>query len=297
MCAVGVIWDKPNGLPESVRDRVRRSHEQWFHFTVSGRYYAAVDEIREPHSGGAHRARADKGMSPKLERLAATGDHGVRRSNTDPSMFDPRGKAPGSVWQIPSEPLAVPPELGVDHFAAFPTEWPRRIIQGWSPREVCTACGQGRRPVVDRTLVVSRQGWQRGRPARMDASGVGGNGFNRAGYPKGSSSSRVVGVECYCPDVSAATTPGVVLDPFGGTGTVALVADVLGRDAISVDLSADYCRLARWRTTDPAQRAKAARVDAAPAVLPGQEPLDFEQSPVTGPASVAPALGKEEEEE
>jgi DNA modification methylase len=42
-----VIWSKPNGLPESVTDRVRRSHEQWFHFTKEPRYFAAVDEVRE----------------------------------------------------------------------------------------------------------------------------------------------------------------------------------------------------------------------------------------------------------
>jgi hypothetical protein len=42
-----VIWSKPNGLPESVTDRVRRSHEQWFHFTLQPRYFSAVDEIRE----------------------------------------------------------------------------------------------------------------------------------------------------------------------------------------------------------------------------------------------------------
>jgi len=42
-----VIWSKPNGLPESVTDRVRRSHEQWFHFTKEPRYFSAVDEIRE----------------------------------------------------------------------------------------------------------------------------------------------------------------------------------------------------------------------------------------------------------
>ena len=50
-----------------------------------------------------------------------------------------------------------------------------------------------------------------------------------------------------------------VLDPFGGTGTTALVAHALGRHGISVDMSADYCRLAGWRTTDPKQLAKAAR--------------------------------------
>ena len=30
-----VIWAKPNGLPESVTDRVRRSHEVWFHLRRS----------------------------------------------------------------------------------------------------------------------------------------------------------------------------------------------------------------------------------------------------------------------
>jgi hypothetical protein len=45
-----VIWSKPNGLPESVTDRVRRSHEQWFHFTLQPRYFSAVDEIRETYA-------------------------------------------------------------------------------------------------------------------------------------------------------------------------------------------------------------------------------------------------------
>ncbi len=40
---------------------------------------------------------------------------------------------------------------------------------------------------------------------------------------------------------------GLVLDPFGGSGTVALVAKVLGYQAISLDLSAGYTRLAKWR--------------------------------------------------
>jgi len=44
-----MIWDKPNGMPESVTDRTRRTHEQWFHFTREEMYFAAVDELREPH--------------------------------------------------------------------------------------------------------------------------------------------------------------------------------------------------------------------------------------------------------
>jgi DNA modification methylase len=48
-------------------------------------------------------------------------------------------------------------------------------------------------------------------------------------------------VQAWCPP------EGRVLDPFGGTGTVAMVARALGRTGISVDLSEDYCQLARWR--------------------------------------------------
>jgi site-specific DNA-methyltransferase (cytosine-N4-specific) len=72
---------------------------------------------------------------------------------------------------------------------------------------------------------------------------------------------------------------GVVADPFGGTGTTALVAEMLGRTGLSFDLSADYCRLARWRTTDPAERARALGVPKPPPVIPGQ--LDL----LTGEAS------------
>lgn len=148
-----VIWAKPNGLPESVKDRCARKHEYWFHFTLQPKYYSSVDEIREQHSDG--------------------------------SVGHPLGKLPSSVWVVQTQPLTVPKELGIDHFAAFPMEFPRRIIKGW------------------------------------------------------------------CPD------GGVVLDPFGGTGTTALVASVLGRHGITVDLSADYCRLAEWRVNDPKQIEKA----------------------------------------
>lgn len=122
-----VIWSKPNGLPESVTDRVRRSHEQWFHFVKEPRYYSAVDELREayaPVSVGR--------MSRGFIKQPDVGS-GIRWSTEGGTTPNSLGKLPGSVWTIPTEPLQVEPALGVDHFAAFPTEWPRRIILGWSP--------------------------------------------------------------------------------------------------------------------------------------------------------------------
>ena len=187
-----VIWSKPNGLPESVTDRVRRSHETWFHFTLQPRYFSGVDEIREAHVTVA-------------PGTPSTGGRGYEPHMTGfmNGVAHPLGKLPGSVWTIPTQPLIVPAELGVDHFAAFPMEWPRRIIRGWSPEG------------------------------------------------------------------------GTVLDPFGGTGTTALVASVLGRHGISVDMSADYCRLAGWRTSDPGERARAAEMPKPkPVIVPdGQEVL------------------------
>jgi DNA modification methylase len=194
-----VIWDKPNGLPESVTDRVRRSHEQWFHFTRESRYFSAVDEIREPHALSTV-ARAQPHRAPVTGTRAAYQDMSAQTILRDQSM-NPLGKLPGSVWQIPTQPLKVPDRIGVDHFAAFPLEWPRRIIKGWCP------------------------------------------------------------------------LGGTVLDPFGGTGTVALVARALGRDAIHVDLSRDYCRLAQWRTTDPGEIARAMQVEKPPAVPEDMESL------------------------
>ena len=38
-----------------------------------------------------------------------------------------------------------------------------------------------------------------------------------------------------------------LLDPFGGAGTTALVADRLQRDAVLIELSAGYCEIARDR--------------------------------------------------
>src|SRR5262245_14976435 len=107
-----VVWSKPNGLPESVTDRVRRSHEQFFHFTKQPRYYAAIDEIREPH--------AFKTLTHRGGGQAYGGDRNPDNQWGNPNgkarIMDPLGKLPGSVWSIPSEPLQAPPHLGIDHF-------------------------------------------------------------------------------------------------------------------------------------------------------------------------------------
>ncbi len=203
-----IIWSKLNALPESVTDRCRSSHEYLFHLTKASRYFAAVDEIREPH---VRQPRPNEifqlpgGEMSGQRNIPGRSDYG--QPGSKPSAFHPLGRLPGSVWELASEPFTPPAVSPLDgrplpeHYAAFPTALVRRIILGWSP----------------------------------------------AG--------------------------GVVLDPFGGTGTTALVASALGRVGVNVDASHDYARLARWRTTDPSQRAKALGIRPAPRPIAGQAEL------------------------
>lgn len=279
-----VIWSKPNGLPESVTDRVRRSHEQWFHFTLEPRYYSAVDEVREEH---AQRSIDQQRIDEKAGLGKRAGFRGDAPGNTRERSYtalSPLGKLPGSVWTIPTEPLRVPDHLGIDHFAAFPTEWPRRIITGWSPAGVCVECGEGRRPVVGKAAWWEEYRREHNMGDFTKRDGAAGQGAYRAEnnvrIPQGPKA-EIRGYACACPEPTAPTTPGVVLDPFGGTGTTALVAHALGRHGISNDMSADYCRLARWRTSDPKQQAKAARKPYTPPAeqIDGQMALiDVEES-------------------
>ena len=250
-----VIWSKPNGLPESVTDRVRRSHEQWFHFTLQPRYFSAVDEIREPHLE-PDRKRADTfgGVS-----AAAGVRHAGPSTYTGPT--NPLGKLPGSVWTIPTEPLKVPAELGIDHFAAFPTEWSRRIINGFSPAGLCDECGEGRRPVVHKAKTPDRPGrvQEREVDAMTDAHGQDG----RAG--------------------SRHTTEAIV------TGTTAMVAKALGRHGISVDMSADYCRLAEWRTNDENQLERVRNMQVYGVRKPTKTQIREHEARVAGALSAASA--------
>jgi DNA modification methylase len=277
------IWSKASGMPESVTDRCATRHEYLFHFVKNPRYFAAVDEIKLPLAAPERKAGASafRARNANLPR-SATGAYGGQ---------NPLGALPGSVWEMAATPLVVPEQVaharccdgrkrdgcenGLDHHAAFPVELPRRAILGWSPSGICLECGEGRRPMVERELISLRPGDE---PGRNTLNGEAVHGADRRAGTHMVSHSTITGYACACSEPDAPTSPAVVLDPFGGTGTTALVADALGRTGISVDRSADYCRLATWRTTDPAERARAMQVPKPPPVPEGQASLFGEAS-------------------
>jgi hypothetical protein len=202
-----VIWSKPNGLPESVTDRVRRSHEQWFHFTKEPRYFAAVDEVREPHATEGGKSYADRLRDGQVD-TKAKGNRGLDAGSVGMPSFarSPLGKLPSSVWTVPSEPLKVPDWLGVDHFAAYPQEWPRRIILGWSPSGICVECGQGRRPVVEKELAVRNRNVAPQRYMVDPNAETPGDYYANTEF-QGSTEATITGYACDCPTPTAPTRP------------------------------------------------------------------------------------------
>lgn len=93
------------------------------------------------------------------------------------------------------------------HFATFPTALVRRPILATCPALVCGHCGR----------------------------------------PWGSAAGRSTGPAGPSCGLAATPRPGVVLDPFFGTGTVGVVARDLGRDWLGIELKPEYAQLARER--------------------------------------------------
>lgn len=134
-----IVWQKLNGLPESVTDRCRDGHEYLFHLTKEERYFSAVDAIRVAYSDDETTSLRKRNSGSRAD--AGAHNSGVLRSEAEgdfPQSLNPLGKLPGSVWPLASEPLFISDEVKAyyslpDHFAAFPTELARRVVLGWSP--------------------------------------------------------------------------------------------------------------------------------------------------------------------
>jgi DNA modification methylase len=203
------IWHKPNPLPQSARDRLSPTYETIIFATKEPRYFFDLDAIRVPHRS-AHRAARS---AADLHRLYQGHNSGLGRLRAAGRVGNARGKNPGDVWTVPT---AVD-RLG--HQATFPQTLIERPILATCPERICVQCDQA---------------WTR--PTRIV----------RRRTAEGLLQVRRVGSLRRC-DCFAESRPGVVLDPFFGTGTVGAVASRLSRDWLGVELNPAYVSLARQR--------------------------------------------------
>lgn len=130
------------------------------------------------------------------------------------------------------------------HFATAPTELVRPCIQaGTSERGCCSSCGAPwRRQTATRYLNPGARTTNGDRST--DRKHIEGG---TAGYDV--RLEKLVETTGWSPSCKCdgQVKPCVVLDPFGGSGTTALVADRLGRDVVLIERNPVYAEMARQR--------------------------------------------------
>lgn len=220
-----IIWAKPNPMPESVTDRPTKAHEYLFLLTKSARYYYDAEAVKEASNGpgripgGNHKVDATRNDANRDMTIPVASNRNLR-----------------TVWTIATAPFP-----GA-HFATFPPALVEPCVKaGTSEKGRCPVCGAPWRRVVEHTNKPDASA----KGSRFDKGKTAVNGMGRV-----QEGERFVKVStgwqsgCTC---GGEPVPCIVLDPFGGAGTVGLVADRLQRDAVLIELNPEYCRMAADR--------------------------------------------------
>ena len=259
-----IPWIKRNPMPGSQQDRPTTSKEYWFLMAKSERYYFDIEAIRRPlaESTGPRMQRAVSDNHKNSNGAPGQTPHTLAKSrpNTNgaraPDLLQTRSPRE-SDWFFDSlrsilnggqflltdeacEPLALPinPKgYKQAHFATFPETLIEPMVKA-SPERVCAECGSPWVRVVER----SGGDWQT-RKARGEAAR---HGLNSASACKSGdySGSKITTIDwqksCQC--TTDATKPGLLLDPFGGSGTTAKVAIKHNRDWLLIELNQQYAQ-------------------------------------------------------
>lgn len=206
-----IIWSKPNPMPESVTDRPTRSHEFVFLFAKSPRYFYDHEAIKEPYAESTFkRAKSVNNAATRKDNGTAINQRGLtaeQQTKAYSKVTETGGRNKRSVWHIATQ------SSSEAHFATFPEALVIPCIKaGTSERGACPVCGAPWRRIVESGGGTTEASWQ---------------------------------PTCTC-DIMG-TVPCVVLDPFGGSGTVAKVARDLGRSSILIELNPEYVGIAKKR--------------------------------------------------
>lgn len=236
-----VIWDKGNPMPESTEDRPTKSHEQIFLLTKSLRYFYDREAIKEPSESGLSDIKkmieqkdriSGKHLSesdPFLKASSAT-HIGQKRAVGFPGYRNKR-----TVWHMNTCPYP-----GA-HFATFPEELPATcILAGTSEKGACVKCGSPWERQIEREAFNHKS-----RNYSQDASGgvlSGGVGKNLPDVI-----TKTIGWEPTCRCRGRGTRPCIVLDPFMGAGTTALVALKHNRQFLGIELNPEYVKMSEKR--------------------------------------------------
>lgn len=210
-----IIWAKPNPMPESVTDRPTRAHEYIFLMSKSARYAYDAEAVKE-------RAITDDMRRPyapgQVDSRGSGHDRGggsLRKIKMDESQ-DRRKQGFNQRWDA-KERIGAKGNANGFRGGSYVGGEP-------GPR---TETGNQPNPDASRNL---RSVWE-----------IGTEPFKEAHFATFPTRLAETCIKAGCP------AGGVVLDPFGGAGTVGLVADRLQRNAILIELNPEYAAMAERR--------------------------------------------------
>lgn len=210
-----IVWSKTNTIPTSVTDRLATKHEVIYLLAKRPKYFFDLDAIRVPHTGRPPKPRPVR--SPE-----------ARPAWLGPNSDGDRGLAALHAAGLQGHPLGKNPadvwQLAVSsyrgaHFATYPVRLVEQMVLAGTPEARCTTCRTAyRRPVRRLGAIATR-----------------------------------LALQAMC-DCAAPSEPGLVLDPFMGSGTTAIAAEKLGRDWLGIELNPSFVDLATERIS--VERAK-----------------------------------------
>lgn len=276
-----IIWHKPNPMPESVYDRPTVTHEKVWLLTKGEDYFYDHEAIREPVTGGAHARKPGPNSRQNVDRVPrsrkpmkvpggwdiAPGAHGTihREGRTEATYHarpgvtpksaaddDPFIKAKGSFHEAIGDLVETKNSRNVWTIAprAFSAEFCtscESYFEGSSLRALeCVEIPRGDKAIKKRICggCGSHEHWLSHfatfPPALAERC-------IKAGAPKTTCGACGAIEDCGGLCSTFGRKRGLVLDPFGGAGTVGLVAEQLGLDSILIELNPQYATLASKR--------------------------------------------------
>ncbi len=220
-----IVWSKANPVPTSVRDRLTATHEFIYVLVRQPRYFFDLDAVRLPHTSRLSKARIQTvGLGREDWRGPnAAGADGLAKIKAEGRVGHPLGKNPGDTWVMASSTYR-----GAHH-ATYPLRLAERMLLAGCPEARCTLC---------------RTPWQRSTIRALGQEAVRG----------------ALAPACDC---GAPSEPGLVLDPFIGSGTTAVAAERHGRDWLGIELNPAFARQAAERIQQARSRRTVASDGAA----------------------------------
>jgi site-specific DNA-methyltransferase (cytosine-N4-specific) len=233
-----IIWHKPTAMPESVQDRPTSAHEHIFLLAKNEQYYYDADAIREPLKpktyttfGTKHHAQGNDALG--LVKSDNWGSTVVERQPRLTADGEIAGANKRNVWTVASQPYPG------SHFATFPPKLIEPCILAGTAQKVCEHCQTPWNRVTIPTGHINKR--EQAHAPFSTATKTDSTGWAPAR----------MGTDAWEPGCSCTENTGtgtcIVLDPFMGAGTTALVALQHGRNYLGIELNPDYIALAEKR--------------------------------------------------